>query len=197
MQARVRQGGPRGTFHPRTAARGNQAMVSPDKSEGYSSFKIENVPPFAEDPRKRTHLHTDLNLGHGLGNLRVRQKLLLAILKHNIQIHRSRRGKFYITYYLEKNVSYLPTLPAANKRQVIGLDPEVKAMITRFDAENGAHRQYKGGQDGSDRVHALVAKSRDSVKKVAQAKKELAKPTAATKKEKFAARRQFQKPRYR
>jgi putative transposase len=86
---------------------------------------------------------------------------------------------------LEKTVRSLPALPPAEKRLVSGLDPGVKAFITRFDAETGAHVQY-----GSDKLHDLVAKSRELVRKVVSEKKQLAR---IDKKQLAAARRRLKK----
>ncbi len=184
MHAKVQKGGRPGIIHPRRAARGNIAIVTPSKSEGYSSFKMTDVLPPTGDRRKKTHI--DLDLGHGLGPLRVRQKLPESILQHNIVLHRSRRGKFYIRYFLEKSVRSLPALPPAESRPVTGLDPGVKSFITRFDAESGAHVQY-----GTDKLDGLVAKSRDLVRKVVQLKKQLA--TNVTKEQRFLTRRSLKK----
>ena len=183
MHAKVQKGGRPGILHPRRAARGNMAIVTPSKSEGYSSFKMTDVLPPTGDRRKKNHM--DLDLGHGLGPLRVRQKLPESILQHNIVLHRSRRGKIYIRYFLEKSVRSLPALPPAESRPVTGLDPGVKSFITRFDAESGAHVQY-----GTDKLDGLVLKSRDLVRKVAQEKKQLAR---IDKKQRAAARRRLNK----
>ena len=158
MHAKVAKGGRGGKLHFRSAQRSNFVIISPSKKEGYSSFTRTPVPPSTGDRRKKHHM--DIHLGHGLGPLRVRQLLPLCILQHNIVLFKNRRGKFYMRYCLEKSVHSLPSLPQVEKRVVIGLDPGVKSFITAYDADTGAHQQYGGGDHGSDKLRALVTKSR-------------------------------------
>lgn len=179
MNARIRKGLPGGEIKPRTSAKGNFAVVSPCKwGKGKSSFKMTKVPPPPEDAdnkhgRKRDHL--DLDLGHYLGSVRVRQELPKSILQHDILIRRSRRGRFFITYVMEKSTrggrEGLPKLPAAQDRRIKALDPGVRAMITCYEPDTGAHRQYGGGAHGRDKFKKLVEKAKALVSEVANEKK--------------------------
>ena len=105
MHAKVAKGGRGGKLHFRSAQRSNFVIISPGKSEGYTSFSRTPVPPSTGDRRKKHHM--DIHLGNGLGPLRVRQLLPLCILQHNIVLQKSRRGKFYMRYCLEKSVHSL------------------------------------------------------------------------------------------
>jgi len=183
MFARMKKGGHGGELKPRTAARGNLAVLNPRLKEGYSSFRMESIPPLPNERRRK--VHTDLYLGHGLGALRVRQPLPASALQHAITISRSRRGKFYISYVMQKAIRQIPALPSIEKRTMIGLDPGIRAFMTRFDAETGAHRQYggdtgSGREYGSQKIQKLVTKSTRLVRECAQAKKDLAKHLAHT-----------------
>ena len=194
MNARVRKGLPGGEIKPRTSAKGNFAVVSPGKwGKGKSSFKMTKVPPpeDADNKHGRKRDHLDLDLGHNLGSVRVRQELPKSILQHDILIRRSRRGRFFITYVMEKRTSgfgALPALPAEQHRRIKALDPGVRAMVTCYEPDTGAHRQYGGGAHGRDKFKKLVEKAKTLVSEVAEEKKRAKEEENSAKEEENSAK---------
>ena len=177
--ARTSKGLPGGEIKPRTSAKANFIVVSPQKNNGKSSFKMTVVPPPelpGDNKHGRTRDHMDLNIGYKLGNLRVRQVLPKSVLNHDILIRRSRRGRFFITYVMEKRLSGgsdpLPALPAEKHRRVNASDPGIRAIDTIYETDTGAHCQYGGGAHGREKLKELDEKARKLVSQVAQVVKE-------------------------
>ena len=63
-------------------------------------------------------------------------------------------------------------LPAAQDRRIKALDPGVRAMITCYEPDTGAHRQYGGGAHGREKLKKLDEKARELVSQVAEVVKE-------------------------
>jgi len=80
--------------------------------------------------REKRHraIFIEFDIGYGLKPSLIRQQLPQSAVQHNITIERSRQGKFFLHYCMEKNPKMLLKLAPTERRNVIALDPGVRGF---------------------------------------------------------------------
>jgi len=127
-------------FKYRSARNFKKFTCTPAKANGKNSFHMTDIKPVAEQREKGNRVvFAEFHIGGVMKPFLIHQQLPQSVVQHNITIERSRRGKFFLHYCMEKNPKMLSMLAPPEHRNVIALDPGVRVFQTRFNMQDGSH----------------------------------------------------------